>query len=162
MVLILISCHSGTKENVGTDSKEIKNENLSLDTLEQLHFDYGLKAILCRNLKDKSKQIQFFKNDSLVKKILIPTSLDYSGFSLETMKQKGNYLALSTEHGTINYYQTNFYFSLTEMNPFALEKLQCKSFNKAEPDKWEEKDSLLSTPLPMLLFEMEDFLDNGW
>ncbi|MEN9638543.1 MAG: hypothetical protein RLZZ262_411, partial [Bacteroidota bacterium] len=118
MVLILISCHSGTKENVGTDSKEIKNENLSLDTLEQLHFDYGLKAILCRNLKDKSKQIQFFKNDSLVKKILIPTSLDYSGFSLETMKQKGNYLALSTEHGTINYYQTNFYFSLTEMNPF--------------------------------------------
>lgn len=157
-----LSCHNKMQDKNVSIQNISKIEKPLRDTLLQLSFNSGLKIILDRESKTNSKLITFWKGDSLIAETKIPTSADYNGFSLDKVRQEDNYLLISTEHGSINYYRTDFYFSLSGLHPFALEKIKSRSFNKKNPDKWDIRDSLLAVPIPVKKFDIGFFLDNEW
>jgi hypothetical protein len=135
---------------------------ITKDTLKEVVFDNGLRAILCRDAIEGRNHIFFFINDSLITQTKLPTSIDYSGFSVNYIRKDKNYLLFSVEHGTRNYYQTNFYFLADLSNPFSLQKIEGKCFDKVNPNKWSERDSILNPPSAIIKFNIEQYFDNGW
>ncbi|WP_417368876.1 hypothetical protein [Flavobacterium beibuense] len=82
---------------------------------------------------------------------------DYSGFSLDELKETPEGFLVSIEYGSIIYNSKRFYFTFND-NTFYLQKIHSSWFDKHQPNDFFERDSIFKTPVKWSSVSFEDFI----
>ncbi|MFL9836046.1 hypothetical protein ABS768_00960 [Flavobacterium sp. ST-75] len=147
----------GDKEYPQID-KDKKSYNV-IDTIRVLKLENPKGEYTVIDIRDSNRRTRLLQlADEYGNKSSISINYeDYSGFSVDELKETHEGFLVSIEYGSIIYNRKTFYFIFKD-NTFYLQKIHSSWFDKHQPNDFFESDSVLNTPVKWSSVSFEDFM----
>ena len=145
--VLLLSFTIGCLIGSGTDTKPVSCDDPQGYSLEQ-------------SSESGTNNVNIVRGGTVLHTIKLPTDATRNGFALDELKKTKAGFEILVEYGSRIFYSKRFIFEC-KRHRFYLTRIKVESFDKQNPQKYQQKVIVVQPNVPVEKFVIEDFMLEG-